>query len=261
MDPKEKKILEEKLKDFMKDIIPVELLPYLPCLTRFDRDEIQASQNNHGSVRASFVLVDRLKRRRDGFQQFVQALRECGSQHIALMLDPDCRYTCQGSAQARLQEDGEQVCCGKTSTTDVIVSRGGTADRREGIRSVSPLSPCRTAIIGPDQLISTIPFRVYSQLALLLARNRIEIASRLFDLTLEEAMALQDIANHTNSLRRSVDMVFELMSERHVTLGQLVEVLREIHRFDAISVLTEAGYPDCTLDECSDQEAVGSEEE
>lgn len=96
MDPKEKKILEEKLKDFMKDIIPVELLPYLPCLTRFDRDEIQASQNNHGSVRASFVLVDRLKRRRDGFQQFVQALRECGSQHIALMLDPDCRYTCQG---------------------------------------------------------------------------------------------------------------------------------------------------------------------
>lgn len=96
MDPKEKKILEEKLKDFMKDIIPVELFPYLPCLTRFDRDEIQASQNNHGSVRASFVLVDRLKRRRDGFQQFVQALRECGSQHIALMLDPDCRYTCQG---------------------------------------------------------------------------------------------------------------------------------------------------------------------
>lgn len=38
-------------------------------------------------------------------------------------------FSITGSAQARLQEDGEQVCCGKTSTTDVIVSRGGTCLR------------------------------------------------------------------------------------------------------------------------------------
>ena len=88
---------------------------------------------------------------------------------------------------------------------------------------------------------------MYSQLALLLARDRINIASRLFDLTLEEAMALRDITDHTRNLRLSVDMVFELMSERHVTLGQLVEVLMEIHRYDAISVLIEAGYPDRSL--------------
>ena len=93
MKPYEKELLDKRLKDIMTDIIPTELLPRLPCLTRFDQEEIQAAQSNHGPVRASMVLIDRLKRRRDGFQQFVQALSECGSQHIALMLDPYCTYT------------------------------------------------------------------------------------------------------------------------------------------------------------------------
>ena len=47
-----------------------------------------------------------------------------------------------------------------------------------------------------DQLISTIPFRVYAQLTTLLARDKINIAGRLFNLTLEEAMSLRDSAEH-----------------------------------------------------------------
>ena len=92
-----------------------------------------------------------------------------------------------------------------------------------------------------DQLISTIPFRVYAQLTTLLARDKINIAGRLFNLTLEEAMSLRDSAEHGCL---SVDGVFQLMRERHVNLGQLVQVLKEMQRFDALSVLTEAGYPD-----------------
>ena len=92
-----------------------------------------------------------------------------------------------------------------------------------------------------DQLISTIPFRVYTQLTTLLARDKINIAGRLFNLTLEEAMSLRDNAEHGCL---SMDDVFQLMRERHVNLGQLVQVLKEMQRFDALSVLTEAGYRD-----------------
>lgn len=89
-----------------------------------------------------------------------------------------------------------------------------------------------------------MPFRVYSRLAPRLAGDRIDIASRLFNLCLEDAMTLREITEHTHSLRQSMDIVFEMMIERHVTLGQLVQVLKEMKRFDAIGLLTEAGYRD-----------------
>ena len=72
----------------MKEVIPVELFPYLPCLIAQDKEEIFATQNNHGPIRATMTLVDRLKRRDKGFPQFVQALRKCGGEHTALLLDP-----------------------------------------------------------------------------------------------------------------------------------------------------------------------------
>lgn len=92
MIPYEKKILDERLKDFMGEVIPVELLPYLPCLQKTDKEAIEAKQTNDGPTIANQVLVDRLKRRDKGFQQFVQALRKCGSEHTALLLDPYYNY-------------------------------------------------------------------------------------------------------------------------------------------------------------------------
>lgn len=88
MRPYEKQLLDERLKHFMREVIPEELLPYLPCLTDEDQEEILAKQSNHGHIRATSVLVDRLKRRDKGFSQFVQALRSCGGEHTALLLDP-----------------------------------------------------------------------------------------------------------------------------------------------------------------------------
>ena len=54
-------------------------------------------------------------------------------------------------------------------------------------------------------------------------------------------MSLRDNTEHGC---QGMDGVFQLMRERHVNLGQLVQVLKEMQRFDALSVLTEAGYPD-----------------
>ena len=97
---------------------------------------------------------------------------------------------------------------------------------------------CNTELLlyfSTDQLVSTIPYRVYWQLTALLARDGINLAGRLFNLTLEETMSL---SNHTR-----VDAVFQLMHKRHVSLAQLVQVLDEMQRFDALSVLAEAGFP------------------
>ena len=92
MRPYEKQILEKRLKEFQYEVIPNELLPFLPCLIPEDKEEIKANQTNHGAIRATEVLVDRLKRRHEGFQNFVQALRKCGSEHTALLLDPNYDY-------------------------------------------------------------------------------------------------------------------------------------------------------------------------
>ena len=84
----EKKILDTRLKDFHEELIPVDVLPYLSCLQKVDKEAIESTQRNEGPTRANSVLVDRIKRRDKGFQDFVQALRRCGFEHTALLLDP-----------------------------------------------------------------------------------------------------------------------------------------------------------------------------
>lgn len=86
-----KRILDERLKYFMGEVIPVDLLPYLSCLQKIDKEAIEACQRNEGPTRANSVLVDRIKRRQ-GFQDFVQALRTSGCDHTALLLDPYYNY-------------------------------------------------------------------------------------------------------------------------------------------------------------------------
>lgn len=103
MEPREKRLLDKKLKDFMMDVVPVDLLPYLPCLTRFDKEEIEASQRNHGPTRACCVLVDRLKKRQRGFQQFLQALSQNGSHHVVWLLDPNYYTSHEGEINITLE--------------------------------------------------------------------------------------------------------------------------------------------------------------
>ena len=106
MELREKRLLDKKLKDFMMDVVPVDLLPYLPCLTRFDKEEIEASQRNHGPTRACCVLVDRLKKRQRGFQQFIQALSQNGSHHVVWLLDPNYYTSHEGEINVTLEMQG-----------------------------------------------------------------------------------------------------------------------------------------------------------
>lgn len=102
MRPYEKKILEERLKDFMEEVIPGDLLPYLSCLQQTDKEAIEATQRNKGPTTANQTLVDRLKRRDKGFSEFVRALRKCGSEHTALLLDPYYNYPSKPLCSMRL---------------------------------------------------------------------------------------------------------------------------------------------------------------
>lgn len=88
----EKQILDKRLRDFHEELIPIDVLPYLSCLQKADKEAIEATQQNQGPTRANSVLVDRIKRRHRGFQDFVQALRKCGFEHTALLLDPYYNY-------------------------------------------------------------------------------------------------------------------------------------------------------------------------
>ena len=88
----EKQILDKRLEHFQEELIPVDVLPYLSCLQKVDKEAVEATQKNKGPTRANSVLVDRIKRRQRGFQDFVQALRRCGFEHTALLLDPYYNY-------------------------------------------------------------------------------------------------------------------------------------------------------------------------
>ncbi|XP_078348477.1 ATP-dependent RNA helicase DHX58-like [Oculina patagonica] len=105
----EKKILDERLKDFRKEVIPVELFPYLSSLQKTDKEFIEARQKNEGPTRANDLLVDRLKRRHKGFQDFVQALRKCGFEHTALLLDPYFNYPVDTEDDETADADGPGV--------------------------------------------------------------------------------------------------------------------------------------------------------
>ncbi|KAJ8281082.1 hypothetical protein GJAV_G00063300 [Gymnothorax javanicus] len=66
-----------------KKVRVCEILPYLPCLTQSDRDEINAKDNVSGNSAAMPMLLDYLKRRRNWPDQFIRALEICEHWELA----------------------------------------------------------------------------------------------------------------------------------------------------------------------------------
>ena len=89
MAPEEREKIRMHELCLVKDIIPTDLLPWLPCLTGEDKEVILAEERQYGPTKAARVFLDRLRRRCNSFAQLVQALRENKLQHLALILDPD----------------------------------------------------------------------------------------------------------------------------------------------------------------------------
>ena len=94
MDSQQRALIYRYLSDLVDDVIPVDMLPYLSCLTSNDREEIKCEETNHGPMRATQKLVERLVRRPNAFQEFIGALRETGCQHLAELLYPQEEGKC-----------------------------------------------------------------------------------------------------------------------------------------------------------------------
>lgn len=88
MNSTQRQLLTERHQHFKDEVNPADLLPHLTCLMQEDRESIECILKNYGPTRALGELLDRLKRRKNGFEQFVVALRKNNLDHVALLLDP-----------------------------------------------------------------------------------------------------------------------------------------------------------------------------
>lgn len=88
MDREERDLISENITQLVEDVIPIDMLPYLPCLTKSDKEKIKCEETNHGSMRAAQELIDRLVRRRNSFRELITALCETGCRHLAVQLCP-----------------------------------------------------------------------------------------------------------------------------------------------------------------------------
>ncbi|XP_036429848.1 mitochondrial antiviral-signaling protein [Colossoma macropomum] len=80
------KLYNEVIKRMMARLASLvkvrEIIPYLPCLTLTDREEIEAKRENAGNYSAMILLLDCLRRRENWPEEFIAALRDC--EHLAL---------------------------------------------------------------------------------------------------------------------------------------------------------------------------------
>lgn len=82
----ERDLINRYFIELVNDVIPVDMLPYLSCLTPVDKERIKCEETNQGPIRAAQELLDRLVRRPNAFQDLIRALRETGCGHLAELL-------------------------------------------------------------------------------------------------------------------------------------------------------------------------------
>ena len=85
----ERKLLRRFAVQLKSDVIPVEVLPYLYCLTEDDYEQVQFKQDREGPRAAVLILLDRLKKRveQGAFSEFLTALDNTGCRHLKTTLE------------------------------------------------------------------------------------------------------------------------------------------------------------------------------
>ena len=78
----EREIIDKFTVDLISDVIPIEILPHLICLTEDDREQIERKQDREGSRAAVTTLLSRLKKREGAFKQFLEGLGQTGCRHL-----------------------------------------------------------------------------------------------------------------------------------------------------------------------------------
>ncbi|XP_007569591.1 mitochondrial antiviral-signaling protein [Poecilia formosa] len=74
-----------------------EIVPYLPCLTSHDRENIEAKRETSGNFNAMVLLLDCLKRRENWPEQFIQALEACEHPNLAAEIQTEYDSLLRGS--------------------------------------------------------------------------------------------------------------------------------------------------------------------
>ncbi|KAL3864496.1 hypothetical protein ACJMK2_006173 [Sinanodonta woodiana] len=83
--------LKQCLSNFVNQVDPIQILPYLPCLSRTAQEEIRAKQDNKGKIVAAQDLYSHIIRYKEkGIKQLLVALRdeEIGLEDLADLIDP-----------------------------------------------------------------------------------------------------------------------------------------------------------------------------
>ncbi|KAI1883791.1 hypothetical protein AGOR_G00235210 [Albula goreensis] len=72
-----------EMPQFVEKVKPLDLSPYLVCLTDSDKEQIRMETNNRGNRAGVEMLIDNLKRRENWPEHLIQALEKCGYPSLA----------------------------------------------------------------------------------------------------------------------------------------------------------------------------------
>ena len=110
MNREQRNLIERFGPQIIEDVIPVDMLPYLLCLTHGDKEVIAHEETRFGPMRAAQELLSRLRRRPDGFEQFLQALNATGCAHLADLLDPREQGNCLDDVTSKIMVEINNNC-------------------------------------------------------------------------------------------------------------------------------------------------------
>lgn len=198
LEEKRIKQLEKHLPEFTRKVDPIELLPYLRCLTRSSKEEIENRQRQNNKSQAAMKLYDHLIRMDDWWSCLLTALHSTDLHQLADTLE------------AGLDEDDRPAI--------------GSHRRKQSRR--------RARSYRGDTKVKNLPSRVTSILKILDSQDvdkNWEAMAAYLNYTMEEVTRIKCNQNETSCTKK----LLEVWSRREdATLYKLMKTLEEIQRFD-----------------------------
>ena len=121
MNREQRNLIERFGPQIIEDVIPVDMLPYLLCLTHGDKEVIAHEETRFGPMRAAQELLSRLRRRPDGFEQFLQALNATGCAHLADLLDPREQGNCLDDVTSKIMVEINNNCVKRCNSEKFLI--------------------------------------------------------------------------------------------------------------------------------------------
>ncbi|XP_060075783.1 uncharacterized protein LOC132555450 [Ylistrum balloti] len=220
------RMFEKNLPEFTKKVDPIELLPYLNCLTQSSKEEIENRQRQYNKSQAAMKMYDHLIRMDNWWPQLLDALRQTNQHYLA----------------DTLQEMDEVI---RPPVTDIQSKFSAVSNHRK-LPPDSPhrkLSAARLKVYSGETRYKDLPAHVSSILKIMDSQdvdNNWEAMAAKFNYTIEEVTRLKCNGNETSCTKK----LLEDWSQREdATLHNLLIALHELERFDLLErVQKVTGY-------------------